>query len=156
MKAQSIYLADEAATIALASRLHQALVRPLGGWTVLLEGALGAGKSTFARGLIRAFGHGGAVPSPTYTLVEPYELPEVTIYHIDLYRIADADELRYLGFNELDQGLRLIEWPERSPGLLESSDLRIRLGYEGTGRAVVVEALTPRAADVVGALTDTH
>lgn len=154
--AQSIFLADEDATIALATRLYRALMPPLCGWTVLLDGDLGAGKSTFARGLIRAFGHTGAVPSPTYTLVEPYELPEVTIFHIDLYRISDADELRYLGFNELDQGLRLIEWPERSPALLESSDLRIRLAYEGTGRSAVVEALTPRAADVVSVLTDKH
>ncbi len=106
-------LADEAATIELGRELLNVLPDDLAGWTVLLTGELGAGKSTFARALIRAAGHDGAVPSPTYTLVEPYNLARGRIYHIDLYRVSDEEELRYLGWNELDDGCRLVEWPER-------------------------------------------
>lgn len=156
MTTRQVHLADEAATIAMAKRCQQALDGALAGWTILLEGELGAGKSTFARGLIRAYGHQGAVPSPTYTLVEPYELPAGTIYHVDLYRISDAKELRYLGFNEMSDGLRLIEWPDRSADLADSADLRIQLAYDGNGRTAIVQGLTPRAADVVVRLATTH
>ena len=94
-----VHLPDAAATDALATRLHAVLPADTAGWTLLLEGELGAGKSTFARALILAMGHDGPVPSPTYTLVEPYQLSGRTIYHVDLYRIADEDELRYLGWS---------------------------------------------------------
>ena len=95
------FLADEQATIDFAGRVWRLLPQDLAGWTLLLYGELGAGKSTFARALITAAGHRGPVPSPTYTLVEPYALPGITIYHIDLYRISDEEELRYLGWKEL-------------------------------------------------------
>ncbi|MGI9270413.1 MAG: tRNA (adenosine(37)-N6)-threonylcarbamoyltransferase complex ATPase subunit type 1 TsaE [Woeseiaceae bacterium] len=137
-----VFLADEAATIALAARLKSALPETLAGFTVLLEGELGAGKSTFARALIRAFGHSGPVPSPTYTLVEPYSVPEGMIYHIDLYRISSEEELRYLGWNELDDGMRLVEWPDRAPGLGSSADLRLTLTYERDGRNANFEGLS--------------
>ncbi|MBT8100350.1 MAG: tRNA (adenosine(37)-N6)-threonylcarbamoyltransferase complex ATPase subunit type 1 TsaE [Gammaproteobacteria bacterium] len=156
MTAQIIHLADEAATISFSERCRDALTGSLAGWTILLEGELGAGKSTFARGLIRAFGHHGAVPSPTYTLVEPYEVPAGNIYHIDLYRISDVEELRYLGFNELADGLRLIEWPERVPALAETADLRIKLAYDGDGRTATLKGLTGRGADVVGQVISKH
>lgn len=136
-----IFLEDEAATIAIAERFSAALPTPPDGLTVLLEGELGAGKSTFARGLIRALGHSGPVPSPTYTLVEPYELPSTTVYHVDLYRVAAEEELRYLGWNELDDGLRLVEWPDRAPQLAGTADLRLRLSYDGAGRSVEFDAL---------------
>ena len=115
----SEFLPDERATIELAGRFAAALPDSLAGWTVLLAGELGAGKSTFARALIRTLGHSGPVPSPTYTLVEPYQVPRGPIYHVDLYRVASDDELRYLGWNEIDDGLRLVEWPERAPGLAD-------------------------------------
>ena len=129
-----LQLPDEPATIALAERLAAALPEDLSGWTILLEGELGAGKSTFARALIRALGHEGAVPSPTYTLVEPYQLPGKSIYHVDLYRVSSEEELRYLGWNELDDGCRLVEWPDRAPGLLSDADLCIQLADAGSGR----------------------
>ena len=113
----SEFLPDDAATGALAQRLAVALPEPIGGLTLLLRGELGAGKSTFARALIRALGHQGPVPSPTYTLVEPYELSAGSVYHIDLYRISSEDELRYLGWTELDEGFRIVEWPDRAPGI---------------------------------------
>lgn len=143
---------DEAATIALAARLARALPQERRGWVILLDGELGAGKSTLARGLIRALGHRGAVPSPTYTLVEPYDLPGGTVYHIDLYRVADPEELHFLGFDELEQGLRLVEWPQRAPDLAESADLRIHLGYEVPGRRVTIDGLSQRGAELVAAL----
>ena len=93
---------------------------------MLLTGELGAGKSTFARAFIKAAGHTGAVPSPTYTLVEPYKLAAGNIYHVDLYRVSGEEELRYLGWNELDDGFRIVEWPDRAPGLASQADLAIR------------------------------
>ena len=140
----SQFLPDEDATIELAGRLGAAFPDSLAGWTVLLAGELGAGKSTFARALIRALGHSGPVPSPTYTLVEPYQVPQGPIYHIDLYRVTADDELRYLGWNELDDGLRLVEWPERAPGLAEHADLQLNLTYVGAGRAAELEALSEK------------
>ena len=120
------------------------------GWTLLLDGDLGAGKSTLARALIRALGHEGAVPSPTYTLVEPYELRRQTVYHIDLYRVGSEDELRYLGWNELDNGLRLVEWPGRAPGLRASADIEIRLDYSGSSRRATLSGLSERGRDWLG------
>jgi tRNA threonylcarbamoyladenosine biosynthesis protein TsaE len=138
------YLADEAATIALGEQLFAALPPTIAGLTLLLEGDLGAGKSTLARALIRASGHTGAIPSPTYTLVEPYRSARGSLYHIDLYRISSEDELRFLGWNELDDGCRLVEWPERVPGLAERADLRIQLSYEEAGRRAEITALSDR------------
>ena len=148
-----LFLPDEAATNELGQRLLACLPENLAGWTVLLRGELGAGKSTFARALIRAAGHAGPVPSPTYTLVEPYKLPHGTIYHIDLYRVSSEDELRYLGWNELDDGFRLIEWPERAPGLTAQADLALTLTYDADGRSAERAALTERAVDVEKALS---
>lgn len=149
----SLFLPDEAATIAFAGRLRTALGEDLAGWTILLEGELGAGKSTLARAFIHALGHEGPVPSPTYTLVEPYYLPQAVVYHVDLYRVSDEEELRYLGWNELDAGLRLVEWPGRAPGLMASADLLLTLEYEGPGRKLTMSGLSERGAAVVATLS---
>jgi len=138
------FLPDEAATTAFGRELMDALPEDLAGWTLLLTGDLGAGKSTLARAFIKAAGHTGAVPSPTYALVEPYTLPAGNIYHVDLYRVSGEEELRYLGWNELDDGCRIVEWPDRAPGLLERADLSITLSYEGEGRTVEVVGLSTR------------
>lgn len=153
MSSTSVFLPDEAATIELAQRLAQALPADRQGWLLLLEGQLGAGKSTLARGLLRALGHDGAAPSPTYTLVEPYDLPGGAVYHVDLYRVADPEELQFLGFDELEQGLRLVEWPDRAPALSGSADVGIRLDYEGAGRRATLTGLSPRGAGLIGALS---
>jgi len=152
MSVTSVFLADESATLELASQLAHALPVDRRGWLLLLEGELGAGKSTLARGLIRALGHRGAVPSPTYTLVEPYELPGGFIYHVDLYRVADPEELQFLGFDELERGLRLVEWPDRAPALAASADLRIRLAYDNDGRRASLDGLSSRGSDLLAAL----
>lgn len=140
----TIYLADEAATIALGRHLLEVLPEDFGGWTLLLEGELGAGKSTLARSLIRAAGHQGAVPSPTYTLVEPYALSRGKLYHVDLYRVVNEEELDFLGFDELEDGCRLVEWPDRAPGLADASDLRVMLSYANGGRAADLAGLSER------------
>jgi len=104
-------------TEALGSRLAALLPANPAGWMLLLEGELGSGKSTLARAMLRKFGYAGPVPSPTYTLVEPYQFDEFIVYHVDLYRISDTDELQFLGWPELRDGLLLVEWPERVEGL---------------------------------------
>jgi len=149
----SLFLGDEAATIAFAERLHAELPDDIAGWTVLLDGELGAGKSTLARAFIRAMGHEGAVPSPTYTLVEPYHLATANVYHVDLYRVSTEEELRFLGWNELDDGFRLVEWPDRAPGLAAGADLEIRLSYAQEGRNLDVIALSGRAEAIAAELS---
>ena len=129
--------------------MYAAVPDELTGWTILLRGELGAGKSTFARALIKAAGHQGPVPSPTYTLVEPYKLASGNIYHIDLYRVSDEEELRYLGWNELDDGLRLVEWPERAPGLMEEADLMLELEYAGHSRLAQVLGLSEGGSELI-------
>ena len=147
------FLPDEAATIAFAGRLRAAMGDDLAGWTLLLDGELGAGKSTLARAFIHALGHVGPVPSPTYTLVEPYKLPQATVYHVDLYRVSDEEELRYLGWNELDAGLRIVEWPDRAPGLTASADLLLTLAYEKDGRGLTLEGLSERGTALAETLS---
>ncbi len=145
-------LPDESATEALARRFAAALPQRTAGLTLLLQGDLGAGKSTFARALIRALGHAGAVPSPTYTLVEPYDLPGGMVYHVDLYRISSEDELRYLGWTELDEGFRIVEWPDRAPGIAARADIRLELAYEDPGRRATITALSPEGARIAARL----
>lgn len=147
-----VQLPDEAATEALARQLAAALPARTAGLTLLLQGDLGAGKSTFARALIRSLGHSGAVPSPTYTLVEPYELPGGMVYHVDLYRVSSEDELRYLGWMELEEGFRIVEWPERAPGIAAQADIRVKLDYDDPGRHVAIDALSPNGEAIVARL----
>lgn len=148
------FLADEAATNEFAKDVLGAMPESLAGWTMLLSGELGAGKSTFARALLRGAGHTGAVPSPTYTLVEPYSLDAGAFYHVDLYRVSDEEELRYLGWNELDDGFRLVEWPDRAPGLVQEADLALELSYEGDGRRAELRGLSERGSALAESLSN--
>lgn len=143
-----LHLPDEDATLAAGARLATALPPRL---TILLRGDLGAGKTTLVRGLLRALGHAGTVKSPTYTLVEPYQLQDWRLFHWDLYRLADAEELEFLGLrDQLDgEAALLIEWPERGQGELPAADLIISLGYAGAGRAARLEACSPRGAGML-------
>lgn len=129
-------LADSAATEALGAGLAPLLRRQPGGM-IWLEGDLGAGKTTLARALLRALGVQGAVRSPTYTLVEPYDLAGgLRILHLDLYRLAEPEELYGLGV--LDEAPPaawwLVEWPQRGQGVLPAPDLHLRLYSDGEGR----------------------
>ena len=133
-------LADAAATERAGALLGGVL--PEGNLVVYLQGDLGAGKTTLVRGLLHALGHTGRVPSPTYTLVEPYTLGRRELMHLDLYRIADPEELTYLGIRDME-GILLIEWPERGVHFLPPPDMVCRLRGGGTGRLLDVVGETP-------------
>ena len=133
----TIYLAaDETEMVALGEQLGRVFIQYPGALTVHLLGDLGAGKTTLTRGILRAFGHAGAVKSPTYTLVEAYEFPTRTVYHFDLYRLGDPEELEYMGIRDyfVDRNLCLIEWPTRGEGVLPVPDLVIDISVAGAGR----------------------
>lgn len=139
----SIYLPDEAATVAAGRVLAEVLE---GHGLVTLKGNLGGGKTTLSRGIIQALGHRGAVKSPTYTLVEPYDLGRVQVLHYDLYRLADPEELGFLGMRDFlnDNTLTLVEWPERAGKLLPAPDLALLLVPEGSGRRLSWEGHSVR------------
>jgi len=105
---------------------------------VFLSGELGAGKSKFARGVLRALGAQGAIKSPSYTLVETYELPDVNAVHLDLYRLIDPAELEHLGLADYHRPgfLWLIEWPERGAGRLPAPDLRFEFSITEQGHRI--------------------
>ena len=120
-----IDLPDEAATAALAARVAR-LARP--GDVITLKGVLGAGKTCFARAFIHARGDAGEVPSPTFTLVQVYELRSATIWHFDGYRLRDPEEAWELGIEDaFGDGIALIEWPERFGSLVPARRLEITL-----------------------------
>ncbi len=144
-------LADESATLALGGRVASAAQVPQ---VIFLRGDLGAGKTTFSRGFLHGRGHDGSVKSPTYTLVEPYEtVPGGPVFHLDLYRLGDTQELAYLGLGDYlsVQGILLIEWPERAEAQLPPATLDITLTPDGSGRKAMVRACSP---ELLEALSD--
>ena len=132
-----------------------ALARHLSpGLVVTLAGELGAGKTTLVRGLLRALGHAGPVKSPTYTLVEVYEVSRLNLYHFDFYRLHDPREWIDAGFRDVfnGQNVCLIEWPDRARGLLPPADLAITLDWQDSGRLATLGSGSPNGEQVLAAL----
>lgn len=134
-------LNDEAATLLAGQSFSRNLPA---GITVFLHGDLGAGKTTFVRGVLQGMGYQGKVKSPTYTLVEPYQLADITVYHFDLYRLMDDEEWEEAGFRDYfnAQSICMIEWPEKAQRLLPQADIDIFLSHLVQGRQVHYRANT--------------
>lgn len=141
----SLLLANSEATDAFGLALAKSL--PAMPMVVYLHGDLGAGKSSLARALLRGLGVSGAIRSPTYTLVEPYETASGTVLHLDLYRLGSVDELEFLALDEYQGRTRLwlIEWPERGASRLPAADLDLRLTVNGEGRRLEADSADPKA-----------
>ncbi len=139
---------DEETLVAQGKRL--AAVQKTG-LVVYLEGDLGMGKTTFTRGFIQGLGHSGSVKSPTYTLVEPYAFGDFTVYHFDLFRLGDSEELEFMGIRDYfgEDSTCLIEWPGRGKGVLPPADLVITIEPEGSGRRIHMAAITGLGETVV-------
>gem|GEM_PF-180136 len=130
-----VRLHGQAAQIDLGRRIAAYLHPPC---NVYLQGDLGTGKTTLVRGILRGLGYAGPVRSPTYTLLEPYKLGTMCLYHLDLYRLGDPEELEYLGLRDLLDGrnLLLVEWPERGWSVLPAPDLTIRIEHANEARSL--------------------
>lgn len=141
-------LSSEADTLSLASSLAGIVDD---GTVIYLYGPLGAGKTTFARGFLRGFGYMEKVKSPTYTLVEPYDIDGRTVVHFDLYRVKDVNELEHMGIRDYfsPTAICLVEWPENGFPLLPEPDLACYISFKDTGRNIRLEAHTVRGEAIL-------
>lgn len=145
----SLYMESESSLEAFAAKMARSSNLDL---VIFLHGNLGAGKTTFARGFLRGCGYQGVVKSPTYTLVEPYWVEaEKNVYHFDLYRLVDGEELEFAGVRDYFDGQSacLIEWPEKAEGYLPEPDIVCRLEYQQPGRQLSVTALSARGHETM-------
>ena len=148
---KSVFVPDETAMMSLGARL----ARHFGGpGLIYLQGDLGAGKSTLARGFIKAQGYEGHVKSPTYTLIEPYQLSDKIIYHLDLYRLSDPEELEFIGIRDIfsDDSICLVEWPDKGKGILPEADLLITISHKNEGREVKFQPLSDVTLEIINGL----
>lgn len=151
-----ILLPDERAT----QRCGEAIAEVISGQggVIYLHGDLGAGKTTLVRAILRGLGYDGRVVSPSYTLIEPYNAGVLKVFHMDLYRLSDPEELEYLGIRDLDAGeaLLLIEWPEHGQNWLPEADMSLRLVDHGEGRKMTLNTSTDQGKYWWQGLLDHH
>jgi tRNA threonylcarbamoyladenosine biosynthesis protein TsaE len=146
-----ISLKDESETLTLGAKVAGLLH---GGEVIYLSGELGAGKTTFVRGVLNALGHSGNVKSPTYTLVEPYLINGRNVYHFDLYRINDPEELEAMGIRDYcdEHSICLFEWPEQGEKVLPEADIVFSLKHSESGRELNIESISSKGEHILGQL----
>ncbi len=150
MNEKTIAVATEADMQALGTQLARGLSA---GQLIYIRGPLGAGKTTLVRGLLHALGHRTAVKSPTFTLVEPYVLNGLTLYHFDLYRLQQPEELEFMGWRDyLEQGVCVVEWPERGGTVLPEPDLNVIIEPTEFGRTVVLSTTRQQGTSLLKGL----
>ncbi|MES2217189.1 MAG: tRNA (adenosine(37)-N6)-threonylcarbamoyltransferase complex ATPase subunit type 1 TsaE [Pseudomonadota bacterium] len=149
------YIPDETSMLAFGATLASVCQ---GTAVIFLYGELGAGKTTLARGVLRGLGYQDKVKSPTYTIVEPYEIADQKLYHFDFYRLQDAQDLEFIGVQDYFEtgAIILAEWPERGAGLLREADLSCYIVPEAKGRNLRIEAQTPHGLQMLKDLHSKH
>ncbi|ORF05492.1 tRNA (adenosine(37)-N6)-threonylcarbamoyltransferase complex ATPase subunit type 1 TsaE [Snodgrassella alvi] len=148
-----IFLADENDTLKLGERFAQLISPPLIIW---LKGDLGAGKTTFTRGLLNALGYNGAVKSPTYNIVETYPFKGFNLHHFDLYRFQNPEEWLDAGLDELitADSIILIEWPQLGGDLAPPADIILNITIKSSGRTVQINAVTTNGTKTLNKITE--
>jgi tRNA threonylcarbamoyladenosine biosynthesis protein TsaE len=149
-----ILLEDEQKMQVFGEKIAQVIGQINAPLLILLNGDLGAGKTTLSRGILNGLGHRGSVKSPTYTLVEPYDLEIGKVFHFDLYRLVDPEELYDIGFNDYltESQLCMIEWPDKGGSLLPKADISLQINSNGSGRQVILTAQTSLGSQCVNEL----
>ncbi len=148
----NVKIPDEQSMLDFGAALSKAAEH---GAIIYLIGDLGAGKTTLARGFLRAYGHKGPIRSPTYTLVENYSLSHREVFHIDLYRLSDPEEVEYLGLRDLitETSIGLIEWPEKAKDMIPPADISCSISFDGkASREINLSAYTERGTTILNAL----
>ena len=147
-----LHITSEAEQMRLGGQLASLIPHP---FVIYLQGELGTGKTTFVRGFLNGFTQPIRVKSPTYTLVEPYQIGDADYFHMDLYRLADPEELEYLGIRDLPKdAVLLVEWPEQGAGMLPLPDLEILLTYQEKGRLLKLNSKSRAGSDLLLKLHD--